>query len=80
MSSSRAFRPCATCTGKGLDSYACIACKGCGKVLVYEPFLECRHCNGTGENQLSAMFISSFCVVCNGRGWALRVAVSKGAS
>jgi hypothetical protein len=63
---------CAACVGEDSSiSAACRVCNGQGKVLVYEPLTRCPHCNGSGHNNLDKMFTGPFCVICNGRGWAL---------
>ena len=64
--------PCATCHGDGLvGSQACEPCEGQGKVLVHPPYLDCPQCRGTGQRQKGDAHIqSSYCFLCNGRGWA----------
>jgi DnaJ-class molecular chaperone len=72
MSLSPVRLDCATCVGQDPSIVSvCAVCNGQGKVLVYEPLTRCPHCNGSGHNNQAKMFIGPFCVVCNGRGWAL---------
>ena len=69
-------RACATCDGKGfLHLTRCVPCNGHGHVLVYQPFVKCPHCNGDGRHQPSDQVGTEYCAVCQGRGWALSVAV-----
>jgi DnaJ-class molecular chaperone len=76
MSLAPARLDCASCVGKDPSLVAiCAACDGHGQVLVHDPFVSCPHCHGSGKNELDKMFTGPFCVVCNGRGWALSAVI-----
>ena len=69
---------CAWCKGAGrIADNSCPACKGNGKVRVYQPSLSCPECAGTGRAQnASDSRIYPRCSVCSGSGWA-RVTMVK---
>jgi DnaJ-class molecular chaperone len=74
--SEREPRSCVTCDGKGSVYLArCVPCNGHGQVLVYKPFVKCPHCRGDGKHQAGDPFGAKYCGVCQGRGWALSIAI-----
>lgn len=62
---------CAYCEGEGLDPFGslsilskCQVCGGRGKVSVFEPYIKCAFCNGTGVYPDKRIT----CTACNGKG------------
>jgi len=64
---------CGYCEGFGRKNRTeCPACHGERLVLVHQPALACRSCNGTGKADPHdrVKFARDLCIVCRGKGWA----------
>ena len=66
-----AYEACGYCQGKGVDAMnlPCLPCRANGRVLVYQPPIECPRCKGNGKSLESETHYFPFCPICRGAGW-----------
>jgi DnaJ-class molecular chaperone len=71
------YQTCGLCHGIGKDALdgdePCRPCKGTGRVMVYDPPIECARCAGIGRasSKDEIIYSSGLCVVCRGSGWIM---------
>jgi len=73
-----AYETCGLCNGDGKGALGpevpCPLCKGCGRVVVYQPSIRCARCDGNGRATTITDGLTTdlrLCVICKGAGWLM---------